>query len=491
MKKNLIIIFCLFTFISCLSQNEYRRVVVVGGGLAGLSAAIEAYRHGATVLLLDKEQDIGGNSKKASSGMNAVSTPPQIKEKVNDTISSFMSDTIKSGSGYSNEKLVDVLARESNAAWKFLSDLGVNLDVVSKTGGHSMARTHRAEQKDKKFVTNIGMDIIGALSQFIKSCEPKITIVNNANVSKIMHDASGVVKGVVYVKGNYSYEVVTDAVILATGGYCGRTDKKSLLAKCRPDLITLGTTNGNCASGDGIRLAAELGAELVDMEKVQIHPTGFIHPHNPNELRKFLAPESLRAVGGILLNHEGKRFTNELGKRDTVTNDILRCCSPYCAYGEQGPIAAYLILNEAGAQLFQKSVLDFYIRRGFVQQVANAHVLAQYIGASSSMVNETFMKYNEAQKIGHDEFEKQTFPITFSLNEPLYVMIITPCLHYTMGGVKFDECARVLGGSSPIKNLYAAGEVTGGLHGANRLCGNSLLECVVFGRIAGKNAAKS
>lgn len=488
MKKLSLLVLC----VSCLCAQEQKNIVIVGGGLAGISAAIEAQRSGAHVLLLDKENDIGGNSKKASSGMNAACTSAQICKQIVDSPDSLMRDTLKSGNGSSNKVLVDVLAKESADAWQFLSDLGVDLSVISQTGGHSVARTHRAQQKRNDVVTNIGIDIIMSLSKYVACCEPDITVLKGARVSQLLKDEKGAIGGVMYVKDGKFYSVMADAVILATGGFCGRTGKNSLIAQYRPDLASLGTTNGNCANGDGIQLACSVGAEIVDMEKVQVHPTGFVHPHYPNELRKFLAPESLRAAGGILLNHKGQRFTNELGKRDEVTEDILTHCFPYCAYGERGPISAYLILNEAGAELFQKSVLDFYIRRGFVQQVANVDVLAEFIGSDREELIETLQNYNSCSDKGCDEFGKKLFPIKkFSLNEPLYVMIITPCLHYSMGGLKFNEAAQVIGACGPIKNLYAAGEVTGGLHGANRLCGNSLLECVVFGRRAGRNASSN
>ena len=487
MKKLSLLILC----VSYLCAQGQKNIVIVGGGLTGLSAAIEAQRNGAHVLLLDKENDIGGNSKKASSGMNAACTPAQACKQIIDSPESLACDTLMSGKGCSDKKLVDVLAQESADAWQFLSDLGIDLSIVSQTGGHSVARTHRAEQKRSFAATNIGMDIINALARYVNNCDPTITILRGARVSRLLIDEKGDVTGLSYSKNGKTCHVEADAIVLATGGFCGQTDKCSLIAQYRPDLAALSTTNGNCADGDGIKLACAVGASVVDMEKVQVHPTGFVHPHYPNELRKFLAPESLRAAGGILLNHKGQRFTNELGKRDEVTENILTYCSPYCAYGEKGPISSYLILNEAGAELFQKSVLDFYIRRGFVQQVANANILADFIGVARDQLIQTLQNYNTCSAKGCDEFGKKLFPIkNFSLHEPLYVMIITPCLHYTMGGLKFNEDAQVLGNNGPIKKLYAAGEVTGGLHGANRLCGNSLLECVVFGRRAGKNASR-
>ncbi len=488
MKRLYLIVLCIVSF----SIYGFRKVVVVGGGLAGLSAAIEASRNGAQALLLDKSESLGGNSKKASSGINAVYTPIQEENYVQDQVETFASDTLKSGNGCSDEALVKTLVHESGDAWKFLSDLGVDLTVVSQTGGHSAARTHRAQQKNRETITTIGVDIINELSAYVDSCFPSVIVSTSSRVTELLKKADGEVYGLIYEKGGKHHRILCDAVILATGGFCGQTGSQSLLARWRPDLLSLSTTNGNCADGDGINLACSLGATVVDMEKVQVHPTGFVHPHAPCELRKFLAPESLRASGGILLNHEGKRFTNELGKRDSVSHDILSCCKPYSVYDEKGPVSAYLILNEDGARLFQKKVLNFYMRCGLIQQVVNADVLADFIGADRQVVKQTLNEYSVCSCKGCDSFGKTIFPVKrFSCSELLYVMIITPCLHYAMGGLKFNECGQVLGLCGPLKNLYAAGEVTGGLHGNNRLCGNSLLECVVFGRRAGKSAALS
>jgi len=488
--KRLLTLFVLILFsLTSFAKANKRRVVVVGGGLAGLSAAIEAYRNKAEVLLLDKEPRIGGNSIKATSGMNAACTRPQESKKVSDAVPIFVEDTMKSGKCYSNKKLVEVLAKESCDAWQFLSDLGVDLDLVEQSGGHSVARTHRAEKQRGKCISNVGMDIIRALDTYIHNCMSQITVVNSAIVSELLKDDRGAIVGVKYHYGSGTRIALADAVILATGGYCGQTGDNSLLARYRPDLSKLSTTNGNCASGDGIGIACIAGASVVDMDKVQVHPTGFVNPQSPNDLRKFLAPESLRSSGGILLNHEGRRFVNELGKRDYVTDRILHSCRAYSVFDERGPISAYLVLNGAGAKLFKKKVLEFYQRRGFVQTVADADALALLIKTNPDVVRKTLKAYSASKAKGRDEFGKNVFPTDFGVDEPLYVMVVTPCLHYSMGGVKFNEQACVLSGNCPIKNLYAAGEVTGGLHGANRLCGNSLLECVVFGRIAGKNAA--
>lgn len=464
-----------------------RQVVVIGSGLAGLSAAIEAYRAGAQVTIFEKEARIGGNSLCASSGINGVGTPAQEHDKIQDAVPYFVDDTIKSGGGYSQKELVQVLAEHSADAWRFLHEFGVDLSVVSKTGGHSRARTHCAQ--DKEEVVTIGTDIIRALVAFIEQHRDEITVLTRAYVTEFLRDERGEISGVVYETNGAKKEHKADAVVLATGGFCGQVTTGSLLAQYRPDLLKLSTTNGTCANGDGIYLAQTVGASLVDMEKIQIHPTGFVDPKNPLAVRKFLAPENLRAVGGILLTHEGRRFTNELGRRDYVTRDIFKYGFAYAKDVNNSPVSVYMVLNERAAVMYQKRFIDFYVSYGLVHKVADVHELAAWIGAEYETVAATLQDYTRASSAGFDQFGKKTFPVIFSLYESLYVAAVTPCLHYCMGGVRFNEHAQALGNHGVIKHLYAAGEVTGGLHGANRLCGNSLLECAVFGRIAGRNAA--
>lgn len=257
----------------------------------------------------------------------------------------------------------------------------------------------------------------------------------------------------------------------------------------------LPTTNGAWATGDGIRLAEGVGAKLTLMDQVQIHPTGFVDPKEPSNPTKFLAPEALRAVGGILLNKEGRRFVDELSLRNQVTNSIFEHGFKIGG-GEEGKIpltAAFLVLNDEGVQDFGAEALKFYASKGFIRRYSSA---AEFTSAAGEGVDEktlrqTLATYNaEKEKGGPDEFGKTTFPVGFDAEKPFHVITITPSIHYTMGGALITPAAQVVGvNGNIIPGLYAAGEVSGGVHGNNRLAGNSLLECVVFGRIAGSSAA--
>jgi hypothetical protein len=357
---------------------------------------------------------------------------------------------------------------------------------------------------------------------------------------------------------------MADAVVLASGGF--GFDRFGLISKYAPQLKGLPTTNGPWAMGEGVLAAEEAGAELVLMDQVQVHPTGFVDPKDPKNPTKFLAPEALRGSGAIMVNSKGLRFVNELGLRDQVTQAIFQNCQRWnqqflkVEEGEQLdtelPIVSYSILNDQAVDLFHRPVLTFYhsrfpspdrqllpsflpnkddllsfflfqTERGLVQRFENVEGVAEALKMEASVLRTTIEQYAESAKKGVDEFGKKTYPVVLSPDEPLCILpsflptllfqqfpsflflilldrffffllladvaVTTPAIHYTMGGAAIDVEGRVLRkethpGQEWISGLFAAGEVSGGVHGANRLAGNSLLECVVFGRRAGRNA---
>ncbi|EFO27367.2 hypothetical protein LOAG_01110 [Loa loa] len=239
-------------------------------------------------------------------------------------------------------------------------------------------------------------------------------------------------------------------------------------------------------------MARAMGAALVGMQNVQIHPTAFVDPKDPVATTKFLAAEALRGKGAILLNDKGERFVNELGRRDHVTDKILK----FCAKNEEagGAHTAFMIMDDQAVDDFGRASFGFYAKiKGFFKQLDTLEEVANYMGIESSKLKATLDEYNKhahSTLSKEDKFGKKIFPVALE-HPPYYVAIITPAVHYTMGGIKIDKDAAVYNEFSgkPFKGLLAAGEVTGGVHGRNRLAGNSLLECVVYGRIAGHNAA--
>ncbi|KAJ7269917.1 Flavocytochrome c [Mycena rebaudengoi] len=457
------------------------RRIVVGGGLAGLSAAHTLLELGCPVLLLDKKPSLGGNSVKASSGINGAGTVPQSALNIEDTVEAFYSDTAQSaGADLARPTLITALTSNSASAIAWLTDtFGVDLSVVSRLGGHSIARTHRDKSGAPGWaITSALMKKLTALAA--SSDGPSIEIIKSARVVRLLHE-SGRVVGVEYEAG----ETVTahGSVILATGGYAADFSSTGLLAQHRPDLLTLSTTNGDHATGDGARLATGLArpAGVCDLDQVQVHPTGFVDPANPDAKTKFLAAEALRGVGALLLDAHGHRFVNEVARRDVVVAKMQEAAAP-----------VRLVLN-ATAAAEVASHCNFYVSKGLMKAYPNATAFAADVGISLADIEATFTAHEayaagtQTDPFGKDRFHNALYP----LDSPLHVAIITPVVHYTMGGLTVDAHGRVLDAAAavPIPGLFAAGEVIGGVHGRNRLAGSSLLEAVVFGRLAGESAS--
>jgi flavocytochrome c len=458
-----------------------KQVIIIGGGLSGLSAAHTAIEGGANVILLDKQPFCGGNSTKATSGLNAALTKTQIRKGIEDSAEIFEKDTVLSSHlGKDNKPypLAKTLTKESDPCVEWLtSSFGVDLSLVSRLGGHTHPRTHRGKERFP------GMTITYALLEKLEEIEKNsggktAKILTKAKATKLLSDKQGNVIGVEYIKDGKTQQEF-GAVVIATGGFAADFSDNSLLQKYRPDLAHLPTTNGAHCSGDGIKMASDLGAELVDMEWIQVHPTGLVHPDDPNNKVKFLAAEALRGVGGILLDANGKRFCDELGRRDYVTGEMNK---------NKGPFR--LVLNSKAAKEIEWHC-KHYCGRKLMKFFESGKQLADEMKIPVDNLDKTFKDYNQAAKKATDDWGKKFYHNTpFEVNDSFYVAIVTPVVHYCMGGIKISTDAECLGKTKPVGGLFAAGEVTGGVHGKNRLGGNSLLECVVFGRIAGKSAVK-
>lgn len=471
-----------------MAAAQQPQVIVVGGGLAGLSAAHTVVQNGGRVLLLDKSAFLGGNSTKATSGINGAGTKAQADAGIPDTKEIFEEDTLRSALGIKTGDLppgyplAKVLSHQSAAAVEWINErFGLPLDTVSRLGGHSYPRTHRAKSGGQF----PGMMITYALMEKIDEIAEKqphlARVITKARASRLLTNAQGAVIGVEYVKDGQTLKEY-GAVVLASGGYAaGGLFNDSLLKRIRPDLMNLPTTNGVHCTGDGIQMALEIGGGAVDLKHVQVHPTGLVHPKDPQNRVKFLAAEALRGEGGLLLDGAGKRFCNELGTRDYVTGMMWQ---------HQGPF--YLVLNAKAAEKIAWHVRH-YVGRGVMTTYPNGAAFAKAIGISEAELKASFDAYNECARSNSDPWNKQFFNgAPFTMDEELSVGITTPVVHYTMGGVKIDDEARVqkAGSEAPVHGLFAAGEATGGVHGRNRLGGSALLECVVFGRVAGASAHK-
>ncbi|WPK27196.1 hypothetical protein PUMCH_004573 [Australozyma saopauloensis] len=472
-------------------------VIVVGGGLAGLSAAHQAYNRGANVVLVDKMGFLSGNSGKATSGINGALTRTQVSLEIKDSVEQFYQDTLATAKDRANPELIRVLTYNSADAVHWLQELfGLDLSVVSRLGGHSQPRTHRG--RDAKFP---GMAITYKLLETLENLaveEPdRVVILKDTQVVDLIaaDDDKSVIRGVKYknLKLKERGELV-GPVILATGGYAADFTKNSLLRKYRPDIVDLPSTNGTHATGDGQKIVMKNSGVAIDMDKVQVHPTGLIEyddldaVHGKKQPRfLFLGAEALRGEGGIILNKNGERFCDELGTRDYVSGEIQK-------QADLGNGPFRLVLNSQSDERLSFHI-KHYAQRKLMRDMTGAE-LAKDMGLDLSKIQATLADYNKAATGAvKDKFGKKFFPTTpFDMEKgnTYHVAFIARVLHFTMGGVKIDDLTRVIFGDGssekPFDGLYAAGEVAGGVHGHNRLGGSSLLACVVFGRLAADQA---
>jgi flavocytochrome c len=316
----------------------------------------------------------------------------------------------------------------------------------------------------------------------LSETEPeRVQIIKKARVTGLNKDGNHVT-GVTYDFGGES-RTLTGPVVLATGGYAADFGDSSLLQKHRPDTMGLATTNGAHATGDGQKMVMAIGGNGIDMDKVQVHPTGLVDPKDPGSKWKFLAAEALRGEGGILLNADGERFCDDLGHRDYVSGMMWK-------EKEKGKFPIRLVLNSKASK-----VLDFHTRhysgRGLMKKMTGKE-LAKEIVCSPEQLQKSFQTYNAiAEGKQKDPWGKRFFHnLPFDINDDFHVSVMEPVLHFTMGGIEINDRAQVLNSEGkPFEGLYACGELAGGVHGANRLGGSSLLGCVVYGRVAGDSAS--
>ncbi|OBT51799.1 hypothetical protein VE04_07787 [Pseudogymnoascus sp. 24MN13] len=430
------------------------RIIVVGGGLSGLSAAHTIYLNGGNVVVLDKQGFFGGNSTKATSGINGALTRTQVDQKIPDSVKLFYNDTLKSARDKARPDLIKVLTYKSAAAVEWLQDeFNLDLTLVSRLGGHSEPRTHRGH--DAKFP---GMAITYALMVRLEELAEKeperVQIIKKARVTAVNKEGNKIT-GVTYEVSRQA-AVLDGPVVLATGGYAADFTETSLLKKHRPDTFNLSSTNGVHATGDGQKMVMAIGGNGIDMDKVQVHPTGLVDPKDPNSKWKFLAAEALRGEGGLLLNGDGNRFRDELGHRDYVSGEMWK-------EKEKGKFPVRLVLNSKASNM-------------------TGEELAKEIGCTPQHLQSTFTAYiSLADGKDKDPYGKKFFhngPV--NVDDYFYVAVMEPVLHFTMGGIEINDQAQILNSEGkPFEGLYACGELAGGVHGANRLGGSSLLGCAL------------
>lgn len=325
----------------------------------------------------------------------------------------------------------------------------------------SEKRTHRPEDGSA-----VGGYLVDGLLRNVHDRD--IPIFVQANVTDIVEE-NGQVKGVTVFINGKNHKVSSETVVVTTGGYGANPE---LLEKEKPELKGYVTTNQEGSTGDGIKMIEAVGGQTVDMNQIQIHPT-------VQQDKGILIGEAVRGEGGILVSQEGERFVNEMGTRDKVSAAIT----------DLKEKSAYLLIDEGVKE--RVKALEFYEKQGFVKSSDSVEGLAKELGMASNTLNNTVKKWNQAISDKKDvEFGRETGMEHDLSQSKFYAIKISPGIHYTMGGVKINDKTEVLDKEGQaIPGLYAAGEVTGGLHGNNRIGGNSVGDIIVFGRQAGEQSA--
>ncbi len=485
-------------------------VVIVGAGGAGMTAAMTASDAGKSVIILESQAMVGGNSVRSTGGMNAAKTVYQDEnefgegagvEKMlksaadnyadNEFITSLAAtvaqqwadyqanpvgyfdsvelmelDTMVGGKGINNPELVKTLVEGTAPAIDWLDENGMSLHNVAAFGGASVKRIHRPVNEEGK-VVSVGAYLVPLME---KACQDRgVEFILNTTADTILTDESGKAVGVSGTdKDGNTVTVNAKAVVLATGGFGANLD---MVASYKPELKGFMTTNAPGIQGQGIAMATAIGAATVDMDQIQIHPTVEANT-------AALITEGLRGDGAILVNANGERFTDEVSTRDKVS----------AAEIAQPGSFSWLIVDQAMADA--SNVIQGYITKGYTKQGATYEELAKEIEVDPATFAATMEKWNGCVEAKTDaDFGRTSFANPLN-TAPYYAIKVSAGVHHTMGGVVINSSTEVLKeDGSVIPGLFAAGEFTGGVHGANRLGGTAVADFVVFGRIAGASAA--
>jgi fumarate reductase flavoprotein subunit len=490
-------------------QTIDTQIVIVGAGGAGMTAAIEASDAGADVVILESQAMVGGNSVRSTGGLNAADTVYQDENEFDeaagvektlasaaetyadnaaitslaalvqeqwdeyqenpdgyfDSVELMELDTMIGGKGINDPELVETLCSNSADAIDWLESIGAPLTSVSSFGGASVKRIHRPLNDEGK-VVSVGTYIVPILEENLES--RGIEVLLNTTAEEILV-SDGKVTGVRATgKDGETITVNADAVILATGGFGANLE---MVSELNPDLEGFMTTNAPGAQGQGLEMAEAIGAGTVDLDQIQIHPT-------VQADTAALITEGLRGDGAILVNAEGQRFIDEVGTRDVVSAAEIAQTGSY----------SWLVVDQA--MVDASSVIQGYITKGYTVTGEDYAALAEAMGVDSAAFEETMNTWNTYVANQEDpDFGRTSFADPLD-TAPYYAIKVTAGIHHTMGGLTIDTETHVLDtDGNAIPGLYAAGEVTGGVHGANRLGGNAVADFVVFGRIAGTQAA--
>ncbi|MDO4502696.1 MAG: flavocytochrome c [Coriobacteriia bacterium] len=443
-----------------LDGGEYD-IVVVGSGGAGMAATVNAVDGGAKVCLLEKMPVAGGNTCFAEGGMNACCTRFQKEAGIKDSVDLMCADTFEGGHGKGDKDLIRHMCENSNGAIEWLDSMGITLSKLGTSGGASVVRIHRPETGEA-----VGKYIVKGMSE---QCRQRgvSAVCNTAVKELIMED--GKIAGV-KATNPQGLDIVykCKAVIVATGGFGANSE---MLAKYRPELLDAVTTNQPGAQGDGIVFCEAVGADLTDIGEIQTHPI-------VEQTTGTLLSENIRGDGAILVNKKGLRFGDELRTRDVVS---------YAEWDQPGKFA-WAVFDQS-VHDNNLSIEEKFVARNIIQIADNFKDLAKKMDVPVDAFVKTVTSYNDNIKNNVPDPMGRTHSLNPLVKPPYYAVKVAPGVHHTMGGLHVNTKNEVIGtDGNPIPGLFAAGEVTGGTHGGNRLGGNAVCDINVNGLSASNTA---
>lgn len=465
MKNYIIAFFSLFCFAtSSVAKTEQYDIVVIGAGGAGFSAAVQAKQSGAgSVIILEKQPIVGGHTAISGGSVNAVDPKRQEKFGIKDSPELMTEQVLKAGDYRANPELVKILAEKSESAIQWMEEMGLQWnDQIFEPYGGLFPRGHNSGDK------NAGADYIRILNSKAKELGIKVAT-NMKAVELIRADDNSPVTGV--IAENKKGERITynaGAVIIATGGFTANVPLRMKYDRRLDDrFFTSANPTGkgfDGSTGDGLLMAKAIGADDDGMNYIQLIPLS--------------GGRVVDYVGAdIYVNAEGKRFVSEGARRDQIADATLAQTGSFM----------WVITDSASRK---GASYESRLKAGIVHTADTIEDLAKIMEVEPAVIKETLDRYNQYAKDGKDpDFGKET--IVQTIDHPPYVVgKEVQNVHFSCGGLRITPKTEVVDvDGNVIQGLYAAGEVTGGVHGTNRAGGNALTDNFVFGRIAGENAA--
>lgn len=465
-----------------LNDKYESQVVIIGGGGAGLAAAASAIEAGGNVIIIEKLGFLGGSSAVSGGGYNAVDPSRQDRQGIKDSIDKHFEDTMRGGHQKNNPELARYLVEQAPSVMNWLEVKGVHFSpTVNTIVGGLYPRGHSTA------AVGGGFAYTNWLETFIRAYPKQVQIFTDTTAEKLIEDKSGRVIG---VEAEHNGKKVTftaqKGVIITTGGFASNVELRQKLntGPWKEKVLdsSIGSTNSFRASqGDGLTLAKDVGADLIDLDYIQLHPGG-----TPGTGIMSSWPSGRNR---IFVNVDGARFVNEDAPRDELCKAIF--AQPQSKY--------WVVMNKMRLPnkdtVIGGMAIGELLRLGKAYKADTIEGLAKVTGMKADKLKASIDMYNE---VVTGKVKKDRFGFTKSMASdapftegPYFATMLVPAVHHTMGGIRINVKTQVLDANGKIiPGLYAAGEVTGGVHGDNRVGGNGIADAMVFGKRAGQEAMK-